>query len=286
MILFGNVFKIVLSSISMFTQKSLKSSGADIAYYVQSASEKGVVFLHGDGQNHTSGLDILGLFPDHYTKIGVDRPGHGRSPVLPGRTIGKECDILESILEKEGIKEPILIGHSSGSVIAASYAVGRRVQALVLLNPFFMNPRKIIRRKIWYMPVSISFLEKKLYLDKAKGKHNPDLPYHTFGNEKSEEEIHKEAFAHTPYETLLQNLALFEGYDIRKDLQRLGCPIFIAQTTKGLISTHNHVNKVCRDVSNVRIEAIDGTHNFHLLSKKETAERIREYLPFLTFLMR
>jgi pimeloyl-ACP methyl ester carboxylesterase len=260
-----------------YTQKSTPSDGPPVCYYAQGSSRKGVIFLHGDGQNYTAGLDILGLFPDDYTKLGIDRPGHGRSPMLHGRTIEKECDILDDILSKEDIKEPILIGHSSGTVIAASYASRRRAKALVLINPFFMNPRKLFFGLL--SPV-VSFFEKK-YLDEARGKHNPDLPYHMFGNEHSEEEIHRKAFAHTPYETLRQNLGLFEGYDVREEIRHADFPVLVIYSTKGLPLMNGHVKSVCKGIPNARIEVVDGTHNIHILAKKETEKKIKENMQFL-----
>jgi len=159
----------------MYTQKSIPFNKSEVHYSIQKSSEKGVVFYHGDGQNHTAGNSILELFPDQYTKVSIDRPGHGKSPFLTGRTIEKECEILETIVGKEGIKDPVVIGHSSGAVIAASFAMRNKLQALILLNPFFMNPRKLF----WYLPAS---LLEKMYLNQAKGKHNPNAPYHIFGH--------------------------------------------------------------------------------------------------------
>ena len=258
----------------MYTQKSIPFNKSEVHYSIQKSSEKGVVFYHGDGQNHTAGNSILELFPDQYTKVSIDRPGHGKSPFLTGRTIEKECEILETIVGKEGIKDPVVIGHSSGAVIAASFAMRNKLQALILLNPFFMNPRKLF----WYLPAS---LLEKMYLNQAKGKHNPNAPYHIFGNERSEEDIHREAFVHTPHETLQQNLALFEGYDVRRNMQHIDVPILILQSRKGLLSTHSHVRRVCKDIPNVRIESIDGTHNIHLLSKQEVEEKIKKNMNFL-----
>ena len=258
----------------MYKHRILEFSGAKISYYIKNSSGSAVVFCHGDAQNHTAGLDILGIFPDRYTKLAIDRPGHGRSSFLQKRTIENECDIIEKIIKKEGIKEVILVGHSSGAVIASSYIVKRKVKCLVLINPFFMNPRKVF----WYLP--IKFMER-IYLKNAKGKYNPKLPYHYFGKEKTEEEVHSKAFVHTPHEVLEQNLNLFEGYDVRKEMQNLKCPVLIVQSTKGLISTYKHVNKVSRNMQSVMTENISGTHNAHLTSKKEVEDSIRKNLNFL-----
>lgn len=258
----------------MYLPKSIPFNKSRVHYFIQKSSKNAVVFCHGDGQNHTAGLGILALFPKTYTKIGIDRPGHGKSPMLANRTIGKECEIIERILEKENIKEVILVGHSSGAVIISSFALRKKIKALVLINPFFMNPRKVF----WYLP--IKFMEK-IYLNKAKGEYNPKLPYHYFGKEKTEEEVHSKAFAHTPYEVLQQNLNLFEGHDIRKEMQKLGCPVLIVQSTKGLISTTKHVNKVSKDMQSAITETISGTHNVHLTSKKEVEKSIRRNLGFL-----
>jgi pimeloyl-ACP methyl ester carboxylesterase len=262
----------------MYQQKTVSIHGSPVSYYQHYAAaspQKGVVFCHGDGQNHTAGLDILALFPASYAKIGFDRPGHGRSPLLPGRTIADECNVLESILENEGIKEAILVGHSSGAVVATSFALQHDIKALILINPFFMNPRELFGR------FKINVLER-LYLWKAKGKYNPAAQCYEFGTEKSEEDIHHKAFAGTPHETLRQNLGLFEGYDVREAMRNLSCPVLILQTTQGILSTHQHVSEVCRDLPNVRIENFETKqHNIHLLAKEEVKKSIRKHASFL-----
>lgn len=76
-----------------------------------------------------------------YRSIAVDTPGYGMSDPAPGQpTIKDLADNLVPVLDDLKISRAIVVGHHTGSLIAASFAAHHpgRVVALVLHgNPFF-----------------------------------------------------------------------------------------------------------------------------------------------------
>jgi pimeloyl-ACP methyl ester carboxylesterase len=76
-----------------------------------------------------------------YRSIAVDTPGQGMSDPAPGQpTIGDLAENLTPLLDSLKIKTVIIVGHHTGSLIAASFAAHHpdRVTAVVLHgNPFF-----------------------------------------------------------------------------------------------------------------------------------------------------
>jgi len=76
-----------------------------------------------------------------YRSIAVDTPGYGMSDPAPGQpTIGDLAENLVPVLDDLKIKKVIIVGHHTGSLIAASFAAHHpgRVAAVILHgNPYF-----------------------------------------------------------------------------------------------------------------------------------------------------
>jgi len=76
-----------------------------------------------------------------YRSIAVDTPGYGLSDPAPGQpTIGDLAENLVPVLDALHVKTVIIVGHHTGSLIAASFAAHHpdRVTAVVLHgNPYF-----------------------------------------------------------------------------------------------------------------------------------------------------
>ena len=107
-------------------------------------SGKNIVLLHGWGQNIEM-MDPIGkrLQKDFYITI-IDLPGFGKSsePTY-GYTVYDYFEIVDELLRKLKIKNPIMIGHSFGGRISIIYAAKRGVKKLVLLaSPFKRSVKK------------------------------------------------------------------------------------------------------------------------------------------------
>ena len=107
-------------------------------------SGKNIVLLHGWGQNIEM-MDPIGkrLQKDFYITI-IDSPGFGKSsePTY-GYTVYDYFEIVDELLRKLKIKNPIMIGHSFGGRISIIYAAKRGVEKLVLLaSPFKRSVKK------------------------------------------------------------------------------------------------------------------------------------------------
>ena len=107
-------------------------------------SGKNIVLLHGWGQNIEM-KDPIGkrLQKDFYITI-IDLPGFGKSsePTY-GYTVYDYFEIVDELLRKLKIKNPIMIGHSFGGRISIIYAAKKGVEKLVLLaSPFKRSVKK------------------------------------------------------------------------------------------------------------------------------------------------
>ena len=107
-------------------------------------SGKNIVLLHGWSQNIEM-MDPIGkrLQKDFYITI-IDLPGFGKSsePTY-GYTVYDYFEIVDELLRKLKIKNPIMIGHSFGGRISIIYAAKKGVEKLVLLaSPFKRSVKK------------------------------------------------------------------------------------------------------------------------------------------------
>jgi pimeloyl-ACP methyl ester carboxylesterase len=97
------------------------------------------VFLHGIGSNAGSFESVLTMLPDTLDATAWDAPGYGHSAALSAAspTPRDYAAVLEKFLEARQLSRIVLVGHSLGSLFAASYAAHfpSRVAALALLSP-------------------------------------------------------------------------------------------------------------------------------------------------------
>ncbi len=94
-----------------------------------------VVFLHGlRGDHH--GLEPIVAYLGDLRVVVPDLPGFGASPPLPtdAHEVASYALWAGELLDAVG-GDPVLAGHSFGSIIAAATAVAVRPRGLVLVNP-------------------------------------------------------------------------------------------------------------------------------------------------------
>jgi pimeloyl-ACP methyl ester carboxylesterase len=109
-------------------------------HYLRQGMGQPVVLLHGSGltlQDFT--LSIFDQVAAAYEAIAFDRPGYGYSERPSGEslTLALNARLLHRALQQLGIKQPILVGNSSGGSVALRYALdySEEVAGLVLLAP-------------------------------------------------------------------------------------------------------------------------------------------------------
>ena len=105
-----------------------------------------IVFIHGAS---TSLYDPLVAFRSSLEGrarlLFVDRPGHGRSEIGGKRNIlpDGQADAIANLMDKRGIKNAIVVGHSYGGAIAAALALRHQERSG---DWFSCHPRSTIGR--------------------------------------------------------------------------------------------------------------------------------------------
>jgi Predicted hydrolases or acyltransferases (alpha/beta hydrolase superfamily) len=79
--------------------------------------------LHGSGQSHVVwSLTTQYLSDQNYNVFAIDFPGHGNSEGESLKTIEEMAIWLDKVINKIGIKDLSIVGHSQGCLIALEYA--------------------------------------------------------------------------------------------------------------------------------------------------------------------
>jgi pimeloyl-ACP methyl ester carboxylesterase len=92
---------------------------------------------------------VLAALPDRFTMVVADRPGFALSePQAVVGSISDQADALSALLDAEPGQKVLLVGQSYGAPIASLMAqrYPDRVQALVLMSPFFGERGETARR--------------------------------------------------------------------------------------------------------------------------------------------
>lgn len=114
--------------------------------------------IHGFRGNHFGLQDIIDQLPD-YRIIIPDLPGFGESTPMDVRhDIANYTKFVQKFIEQLQLNRPILLGHSFGSIIAASLAASspQLISKLILINaialPALKGPRKAMSQatKLYY----------------------------------------------------------------------------------------------------------------------------------------
>lgn len=103
--------------------------------YTQYGEGKDIILLHGWGQNIEMMKPLGDAFSNRFRITILDLPGFGESdePNVPW-TIDDYELMLEEFIKKNGIKKPIVIGHSFGGRLAIRYSARNPIEKLVLFG--------------------------------------------------------------------------------------------------------------------------------------------------------
>jgi pimeloyl-ACP methyl ester carboxylesterase len=108
-----------------------------------------LVFLHGWGASGESFREVLSYCGE---AIALDLPGFGGSEQPKGAwSLDEYVIFLRCFLEKMGIKNIILVGHSFGGSIAIRYAAEQKgIKRLILIGSAGIRQKNALRKMLWF----------------------------------------------------------------------------------------------------------------------------------------
>jgi pimeloyl-ACP methyl ester carboxylesterase len=112
-------------------------------HYVENGGGTPVVLLHGNGTRAEDfrGSGVLDRLAVDHRVVAFDRPGYGFSERPKNRTWTPQhqADLLIRAFERLGIDQPVVVGHSWGTLVALALGLdhSQRVRGLVLLSGYY-----------------------------------------------------------------------------------------------------------------------------------------------------
>jgi pimeloyl-ACP methyl ester carboxylesterase len=118
-------------------------------HFVEQGAGRPIVLLHGNGAfvQDWQASGVLDLLARDHRVIAFDRPGFGYSDRPRSRiwTPRAQAALLHSALARLRVRDPILVGHSWGTLVALAMALDhkRDVAGLVLLAGYYFPTRRL-----------------------------------------------------------------------------------------------------------------------------------------------
>jgi len=91
-------------------------------YYRKTGNGPAIMLLHGFPDSGAIWCDIADELAANYTVIDPDLPGAGHSSLLKETLLPEMADGLKQILDHEGMKKVLVVGHSMGGYTALAFA--------------------------------------------------------------------------------------------------------------------------------------------------------------------
>lgn len=121
-------------------------------YYTLSGEGQPLFLLHGWGCSTDIWQRVMPFLEERFRVVNVDFAGFGQSEE-PSQVWGVEeyTRSLEAIAEAEGIRNPILVGHSFGGRVSIVYASRNKTQKIILVDAAGVKPRRSLSyyRKVY-----------------------------------------------------------------------------------------------------------------------------------------
>jgi len=190
--------------------KMIRIKDTDVNYILYGKKDKKtIVLLHGWGQNIEMMKMVGDPLSDRFQVLILDLPGYGKSSEPPfSWTVYDYVEMLHELLDKLGIKDIILIGHSFGGKISLAYASKYKVDKLVL----FGSPFKPEINKVSFKTKVLKSMKKVPVIKNLEGfakKHIGSTDYRNA----------------TP--RMREILVLTVNLDITEDVKKIKCPTLI-----------------------------------------------------------
>lgn len=153
-------------------EKEIDIDGLQL-HYEECGAENGrpIIIMHGWGCNHTTVAFIRDCVKDGMHVYNLDLPGHGASQE-PSSVWGVDdfTRLVEKFIERLGINDPVLLGHSFGGRISLLLSSRNPIKKMILVDAAGIKPRHSLR---YYMKV-YSFKTAKKLLPFAVGRRKAD----------------------------------------------------------------------------------------------------------------
>ncbi|MCY0860376.1 MAG: alpha/beta hydrolase [Sulfolobaceae archaeon] len=249
------------------------SNGVRINYQTFKGGNKWIVFVHHLAGSIKSWKFVYPAFMNNYNILVYDLRGHGLSSVIPGEyLIEDHSQDLKSLLELNDIKDPILIGHSIGTLISIDYSISNSIDKLILIGALYKAPNPDPYRK--YVEIALSLgMEALLNYRRAQNEFSATLTNNPTAW-TSLLELYREM---NPLGYKYTVDGMLKAKDYSKELHKIGVPTLIVYGSEDKLIINKDVFH--DNIKNSRIEIMNGYgHYLNFETPEALASIIRDFI--------
>ena len=267
----------------------MKSFDNTKLYYIYNKRGKYVntlIFLHGWGHNHTVWKREIEFFNKKgYNTLALDLRGHGKSGKpknLADYSMHNFAKDINEIIKKEKIENPVLIGHSLGSMIVLKFMelFPKKAKKIILIDTTYRNPWKDIQIR---KQIKLSNFNRNLFkhifknrklrkrhfkeVDFSKMRGHTDLFYFIKGAKE------------TPMVSILACLMDMLNFDESNILKKIDTPTLIIEGKSDYKIPVNVAREMHKNIKNSKLSIIKGaTHDTNILKPIKVSREIDKFL--------
>jgi len=229
----------------------------------QDSGKPAAVFMHGDGQNHTVWRSLMNyFFQEDHSVLCYDLPGHGLSKPYKDKkySFSRFAGTLTEILAAHDISNPMLVGNSSGGMIALKYATENDAASVVAISACDESPTK-------HNPSMDEIIEKYIIESRKVFQGQKLFDYNKKGLD--EKEVALAALKHTDPEATEGNAKSLRKFDIRSKLCNIKAPVLLIGGAKDSFATKEWMERIRDEIPKSRLVNFDGCGHHILLETPE-----------------
>lgn len=259
-------------------------SGQKRLYSYAQGAGKDIVLLHGWGMHSDIWNSVLPELVAKYRVTMVDLPGHGRSPPA-SFTLDSLVEELDEIIPSDSV----LVGWSLGAMVAQKLVLSSQALSpekfvgliLVAGTPRFVDAEDwphATRREVFSQfsrdleQDYQSTLKRFIYLQSKGGERSGDTRRQL-----------QESMMHGPQpdpDSLKYGLDILESTDLRKDLDKIRCPVQLVMGDRDTLVPIGAGNDIAKLLRNVQLKTITGAGHAPFISHPK--EFVKSVISFIT----
>ncbi len=251
-------------------------------FHIDRGAGEAVVLVHGWASSSFSWRRIVPSLSQRFRVVALDLPGFGLSQRLPGGLdLGPVREVLLGLLDRIGVGEFSLVGHSMGGAISSYVAATtpERVRRLVLVNPSLFGAEggrrplalDLVRRE------PIGSLLVKFMVRRSVVR---SILRRVYVRKEALDEESVEGYyesVRSSGKTLIEAFRIIRGFD-QSVMRELSCPVFFVLGRHDILVPYEKNLNLAREIgAEVFVDETSG-HNPHEENPEEISKVIADFL--------
>ena len=235
--------------------------------YIEEGEGTPVLLLHGWGASFDTYKGIISALKDRCRLVAVNFPGCGNSETMKEPwSLEDYCDFCLEFMEKTGLENPIIMGHSHGGRVTLKMTAEKQVNPpkIVLLDSAGLIPRKSAKQK--FRAKSFKAIKTVLTL--------PVIKNYSEGLLNKARAYYGSADYNAAPEVLRKTLVRLVNTDLRDILPNISCPTLLIWGDKDTATPIEDAKTIEGLIPDAGLCVLEGTGHYSFLEKPFHAHKI------------